>query len=143
VWVCVCVRACVCLCDLSLLRFWPLPTRTQTREYTATELMAAYENDQQLKVRATTKPFVANGKRPVVLFILSALSTLPSLPAHTHTHTLSLSLSFLLFISQHYLHIIKGRPAFPVIRDSKGTVLSLPPIINGPCERVRERERGI
>ena len=32
---------------------------------------------------------------------------------------------------KHYLHILKGRERFPVIRDSKGTVLSMPPIING------------
>ncbi|CAG7833847.1 unnamed protein product [Allacma fusca] len=37
---------------------------------------------------------------------------------------------------KHYLHLIKDEPLFPVIRDSKGVVLSLPPIINGNHSRV-------
>ena len=32
---------------------------------------------------------------------------------------------------KHFLHIIEGSAVFPVVRDADGTVLSLPPIING------------
>lgn len=32
---------------------------------------------------------------------------------------------------KHYLHIIENKPLYPVIYDSKGVVLSMPPIING------------
>jgi phenylalanyl-tRNA synthetase beta chain len=32
---------------------------------------------------------------------------------------------------RHYLHIIRDSPVYPVITDSNGVVLSLPPIING------------
>jgi hypothetical protein len=32
---------------------------------------------------------------------------------------------------RHYLHIIEDKPAYPVIYDSNGVVLSMPPIING------------
>jgi phenylalanyl-tRNA synthetase beta chain len=37
---------------------------------------------------------------------------------------------------KHYLHIIKDEPLYPVIRDSKGLVLSMPPIINGDRTKV-------
>lgn len=32
---------------------------------------------------------------------------------------------------RHYLHIIEDKPVYPVIYDSNGVVLSMPPIING------------
>lgn len=32
---------------------------------------------------------------------------------------------------KHYLHIIENKPLYPVIYDSNGVVLSMPPIING------------
>lgn len=32
---------------------------------------------------------------------------------------------------KHYLHIIEDKPVYPVIYDSNGIVLSMPPIING------------
>lgn len=37
---------------------------------------------------------------------------------------------------KHYLHIVRGKPRIPVIVDSKGMVLSLPPIINGHHSRI-------
>lgn len=37
---------------------------------------------------------------------------------------------------KQYLHIIKDEPLYPVIRDSKGVVLSMPPIINGDRTKV-------
>merc|ERR1740117_298245 len=45
-------------------------------------------------------------------------------------------------LSQHqqlkaYLPIIKDCPTYPVIYDSKRTVLSLPPIINGEHSKIR------
>ncbi|CAG7834966.1 unnamed protein product [Allacma fusca] len=35
-----------------------------------------------------------------------------------------------------YLHIIKDKPLYPLVSDSKGVVLSLPPIINGDHSKV-------
>lgn len=32
---------------------------------------------------------------------------------------------------RHYLHLIENKPRYPVIYDSNGVVLSMPPIING------------
>lgn len=32
---------------------------------------------------------------------------------------------------RHYLHIIEDEPLYPIIYDSNGVVLSMPPIING------------
>ncbi|ODM90504.1 Phenylalanine--tRNA ligase beta subunit [Orchesella cincta] len=37
---------------------------------------------------------------------------------------------------KHYLHIIKDFPIYPIIRDSTGVVLSMPPIINGDRTKV-------
>ena len=35
-----------------------------------------------------------------------------------------------------YLHIIEDKPVYPVVRDAKNRVLSLPPIINGDLSRI-------
>jgi phenylalanyl-tRNA synthetase beta chain len=35
-----------------------------------------------------------------------------------------------------YLPIIRDKPRYPVIKDSRGTVLSLPPIINGDVSKL-------
>ena len=35
-----------------------------------------------------------------------------------------------------YLHIIKDSPAYPVIYDANGVVLSMPPIINGDHSKI-------
>ena len=35
-----------------------------------------------------------------------------------------------------FLHIIRDKPVYPVIRDASGTVLSLPPIINGEHSKI-------
>ena len=50
--------------------------------------------------------------------------------------------------SQHqqlkaYLPIIAGSPVFPVIKDSKGVVLSLPPIINGDHSKITLNTRNV
>ena len=42
-----------------------------------------------------------------------------------------------------YLHIIEDKPVFPVIYDSKGTVLSLPPIINGHHSRITLNTKNV
>eukprot|EP00053_Salpingoeca_punica_P012634 m.113361 g.113361 ORF g.113361 m.113361 type:complete len:597 (+) comp15996_c0_seq1:93-1883(+) len=42
-----------------------------------------------------------------------------------------------------YLHIIKGKEVFPVIRDSNGVVLSLPPIINGDHTKITLNTKNI
>uniref|UniRef100_A0A8C1XQD8 Phenylalanine--tRNA ligase beta subunit n=1 Tax=Cyprinus carpio TaxID=7962 RepID=A0A8C1XQD8_CYPCA len=59
------------------IRFKPL---SQSKEYTAAELMSLYKTDSHLR---------------------------------------------------HYLHIIENEPLYPIIYDSNGIVLSMPPIING------------
>ena len=50
--------------------------------------------------------------------------------------------------SQHqqlksYLPIISSSPVFPVIKDSKGVVLSVPPIINGDHSKITLRTRNV
>lgn len=42
-----------------------------------------------------------------------------------------------------YVPIIKDEPRYPVIRDSKGVVLSLPPIINGDHSKVTTSTKNI
>ncbi|XP_054269259.1 phenylalanine--tRNA ligase beta subunit [Macrosteles quadrilineatus] len=37
---------------------------------------------------------------------------------------------------KQYLHIIRDSPVYPIIKDSKGVVLSMPPIINGHHSRI-------
>ncbi|EPZ31164.1 B3/B4 tRNA-binding domain-containing protein [Rozella allomycis CSF55] len=37
---------------------------------------------------------------------------------------------------KHFLHLIRDSPVFPVITDANGTVLSLPPIINGDHSKI-------
>uniref|UniRef100_A0A8C7XLI9 Phenylalanine--tRNA ligase beta subunit n=1 Tax=Oryzias sinensis TaxID=183150 RepID=A0A8C7XLI9_9TELE len=37
---------------------------------------------------------------------------------------------------RHYLHIIEDKPVYPVIYDSNGVVLSMPPIINGDHSKI-------
>lgn len=42
-----------------------------------------------------------------------------------------------------YGHILAGAPAYPVLYDSKGTVLSFPPIINGQKTKVETNARNL
>jgi len=44
---------------------------------------------------------------------------------------------------KHYLHIIKDEPLYPVIRDSKGVVVSMPPIINGDHSKITTKTKNI
>uniref|UniRef100_A0A1E1XU16 Phenylalanine--tRNA ligase beta subunit n=1 Tax=Amblyomma sculptum TaxID=1581419 RepID=A0A1E1XU16_AMBSC len=44
---------------------------------------------------------------------------------------------------RHYLHIIKDKPVYPVIEDANGTVLSLPPIINGNHSKITLSTRNV
>ena len=44
---------------------------------------------------------------------------------------------------KQYLHIIRDSPAYPVIRDSKGVVLSMPPIINGDHSKISLKTKNI
>jgi len=44
---------------------------------------------------------------------------------------------------RHYLPIIKDSPVYPVIKDSKGTVLSLPPIINGDHSKISLKTKNV
>ncbi|EDV24203.1 uncharacterized protein TRIADDRAFT_50402 [Trichoplax adhaerens] len=44
---------------------------------------------------------------------------------------------------KHYLHIIKDKPVYPIIYDSNGVVLSMPPIINGEHTKLSTNTRNI
>ncbi|KAG7272930.1 hypothetical protein CRUP_002510 [Coryphaenoides rupestris] len=44
---------------------------------------------------------------------------------------------------KHYLHIIEDEPAYPVIYDSNGVVLSMPPIINGDHSKITLNTKNI
>lgn len=44
---------------------------------------------------------------------------------------------------KHYLHITKDEPLHPVIRDSNGVVVSLPPIINGDHSKLTMNTKNI
>ena len=42
-----------------------------------------------------------------------------------------------------FLHIIRDSPVYPVLYDSKNTVLSLPPIINGDHSKIKLSTKNI
>ena len=42
-----------------------------------------------------------------------------------------------------YLHIIKDAPAYPVIYDANGVVLSMPPIINGDHSKITLNTKNV
>lgn len=44
---------------------------------------------------------------------------------------------------RQYGHLLKDAPVYPILRDSAGTVLSLPPIINGNRTRVDARTKNL
>ncbi|XP_064157610.1 phenylalanine--tRNA ligase beta subunit [Anguilla rostrata] len=44
---------------------------------------------------------------------------------------------------RHYLHIIEDKPVYPVIYDSNGVVLSMPPIINGDHSRISLNTKNV
>ncbi|XP_028393837.1 phenylalanine--tRNA ligase beta subunit-like [Dendronephthya gigantea] len=44
---------------------------------------------------------------------------------------------------KHYLHIIKDKPVYPIIYDSNGVVLSMPPIINGNHTKITLNTKNI
>ncbi|XP_076655752.1 phenylalanine--tRNA ligase beta subunit [Halictus rubicundus] len=44
---------------------------------------------------------------------------------------------------KQYLHIIKDSPVFPVVQDSNGIVLSLPPIINGNHSKITLNTKNV
>ncbi|XP_061492767.1 phenylalanine--tRNA ligase beta subunit isoform X2 [Rhineura floridana] len=44
---------------------------------------------------------------------------------------------------RHYLHIIESEPLYPVIYDSSGVVLSMPPIINGEHTKISHNTRNV
>ncbi|KAL4624747.1 phenylalanine-tRNA ligase beta subunit [Arapaima gigas] len=44
---------------------------------------------------------------------------------------------------RHYLHIIEDKPLFPVIYDSNGIVLSMPPIINGDHSKITFNTKNV
>ncbi|XP_047449361.1 phenylalanine--tRNA ligase beta subunit [Mugil cephalus] len=44
---------------------------------------------------------------------------------------------------KHYLHIIEDKPVYPVIYDSNGIVLSMPPIINGDHSKISLKTKNV
>ncbi|XP_013872115.1 phenylalanine--tRNA ligase beta subunit [Austrofundulus limnaeus] len=44
---------------------------------------------------------------------------------------------------RHYLHIIEDKPVYPIIYDSNGVVLSMPPIINGDHSKISLKTRNV
>ncbi|XP_029302793.1 phenylalanine--tRNA ligase beta subunit [Cottoperca gobio] len=44
---------------------------------------------------------------------------------------------------RHYLHIIEDEPVYPVIYDSAGIVLSMPPIINGDHSKITLKTKNV
>ena len=42
-----------------------------------------------------------------------------------------------------FLHIIRDSPVYPVIKDSNGVVLSLPPIINGDHSKISIETKNV
>ncbi|GAA6084090.1 phenylalanine--tRNA ligase beta subunit [Tachysurus ichikawai] len=44
---------------------------------------------------------------------------------------------------RHYLHIIEDEPLYPVIYDSNGVVLSMPPIINGDHSKISVNTKNV
>ncbi|KAK7882757.1 hypothetical protein WMY93_028931 [Mugilogobius chulae] len=44
---------------------------------------------------------------------------------------------------RHYLHIIEDKPVYPVIYDSNGIVLSMPPIINGDHSKISLKTKNV
>uniref|UniRef100_A0A8C0IIC3 Phenylalanine--tRNA ligase beta subunit n=1 Tax=Bubo bubo TaxID=30461 RepID=A0A8C0IIC3_BUBBB len=44
---------------------------------------------------------------------------------------------------RHYLHLIENKPLYPVIYDSNGVVLSMPPIINGDHTKINVNTRNV
>uniref|UniRef100_A0A3B4ZCQ0 Phenylalanine--tRNA ligase beta subunit n=1 Tax=Seriola lalandi dorsalis TaxID=1841481 RepID=A0A3B4ZCQ0_SERLL len=44
---------------------------------------------------------------------------------------------------RHYLHIIEDKPVYPVIYDSNGVVLSMPPIINGDHSKITLKTKNV
>ncbi|XP_052432950.1 phenylalanine--tRNA ligase beta subunit-like [Carassius gibelio] len=44
---------------------------------------------------------------------------------------------------RHYLHIIENEPLYPIIYDSNGVVLSMPPIINGDHSKISLKTKNI
>uniref|UniRef100_A0A803V0Y6 Phenylalanine--tRNA ligase beta subunit n=1 Tax=Ficedula albicollis TaxID=59894 RepID=A0A803V0Y6_FICAL len=44
---------------------------------------------------------------------------------------------------RHYLHLIENKPRYPVIYDSNGVVLSMPPIINGDHTKITLNTRNV
>lgn len=44
---------------------------------------------------------------------------------------------------REYAHLLSDKPLYPLITDSKGTVLSMPPIINGNATRVTPETRNL
>lgn len=42
-----------------------------------------------------------------------------------------------------YLHILEGKPLYPVFKDANGTVLSLPPMINSEATKISLETKNV
>ncbi|CAG6007939.1 unnamed protein product [Menidia menidia] len=101
------------------ISFKPL---NQTKEYTATQLMALYKVSGRRAVLWLRRPLAS---------LRAVLTALLSPYVQTDSHL------------RHYLPIIEDKPVYPVIYDSNGLVLSMPPIINGDHSKISLQTKNV
>uniref|UniRef100_A0A8C5PLT3 Phenylalanine--tRNA ligase beta subunit n=1 Tax=Leptobrachium leishanense TaxID=445787 RepID=A0A8C5PLT3_9ANUR len=82
-------------------------------------------------------PFIYTAKPPADIKFKplnqSKEYTAPELMAHYRTDS----------HLKHFLHIIEDKPVYPIIYDSNGIVLSMPPIINGDHTKINLKTRNV
>uniref|UniRef100_A0AAX7U4U9 Phenylalanine--tRNA ligase beta subunit n=1 Tax=Astatotilapia calliptera TaxID=8154 RepID=A0AAX7U4U9_ASTCA len=82
-------------------------------------------------------PFTYTAKRP------GDISFKPLNQTKEYTATQLMSLYKTDSHLRHYLHIIEDKPLYPVIYDSNGVVLSMPPIINGDHSKISLKTKNV
>ncbi|XP_044209987.1 phenylalanine--tRNA ligase beta subunit [Thunnus albacares] len=82
-------------------------------------------------------PFTYTAKPP------GDISFIPLNQAKEYTATQLMSLYKTDSHLRHYLHIIEDKPVYPVIYDSNGIVLSMPPIINGDHSKITLKTKNV
>ncbi|KAK9744186.1 B3/4 domain [Popillia japonica] len=82
-------------------------------------------------------PFIYDAKKP------SEIKFIPLNQTKEYTATELMELYSSHAQLKQYLHIIKDSPVYPVITDSRGRVLSMPPIINGDHSKITLNTRNV
>uniref|UniRef100_A0A1A7WUG7 Elongation factor 1-beta n=2 Tax=Iconisemion striatum TaxID=60296 RepID=A0A1A7WUG7_9TELE len=82
-------------------------------------------------------PFTFTAKRP------EDISFKPLNQTKEYTATQLMSLYKTDSHLKHYLHIIEDKPVYPIIYDSNGIVLSMPPIINGDHSKISLQTKNV